>query len=291
MNAIKKILIPVWWTMVVVIELFIGWQVVDYLIPHPLSVTVLDIGQGDAILIQTPEHRTILIDGGPDRSVITALSRHLPFYNRTIDLMVLTHPDSDHSTGEIAVFERYAVSAVLYTNVDGSTSLYQAWRRALAAEGSRPIIAGTVPVIEVEPGIYLEVLYPFQSLAQTRPASTNETSIITRLTSGNFSVLLTGDTDSVIEDTLIAHHVDLRALILKVAHHGSKTSTDDRFLSAVKPSIALISVGLKNRYGHPTPEALARLQRHHIPVLLTSTWGDITVVATPGGFSLAPPRP
>lgn len=235
-----------------------------------LEVTVLDVGQGDAILVELPDGRTILVDGGPSVSrLLNGLGDALPSSKRRLDLVVLTHGQEDHVAGLAGLFGRYTIGAVLMVPEDGGGAAYRVWREGLADHG--------VPVYEAEAGLVaglgdglvLEVLWP----QHPHPAEVNERSVVLRLTYGNVSVLLTGDIGAEAEAALLDAGLPLQSTVLKVAHHGSDGSSDPRFLEAVSPALAAISAGRGNIYGHPSPTT--RLRLANIPLYRTDMNGSI----------------
>ena len=282
MNQSTKI-VAVFLALVALGMSFIGYALWDLTRPLPATVSILDIGQGDAILIQTAARRTILIDGGPDNTVIYRLSAHLPYYQRTLDLLVLTHPDNDHVAGLPEVLRRYDVGAVLLTGITHSNAAYQTLLQELTQRHIPVIVAGTVAVIQIDDRAALQIFYPTQSIVSQTFKKINDSSIVSRLIIGDLSILLTGDTTKKIEADLLSSGVSLEATVLKVAHHGSDTSSAEAFLRAVSPELAVISSGRENRFGHPNPNVLQRLSNVAIPVLDTQRVGDITLYFEPAG--------
>ncbi len=232
-----------------------GWLASD---PQPrrLEVTVLAIGQGDAILIETPGGRDVLIDGGPGRAVLRGLGGEMAWRDRSIDLIVLTHAQADHATGLLDVLGRYDVRRIVTGPPGDRSVIQQALTRAATDEGAAiaRVAAGTS--FDLGDGVRLDVLSP---PTDTDGSSGNDASIVLRLVWRDVSFLLTGDIEAAAEEALVESGVDLHATVLKVAHHGSKTSSTAGFLDAVRPSIAVISSGAKNRYGHPAPDVVDRL--------------------------------
>lgn len=265
---------------------FIGFVLWDLAQPATLTVRVLDIGQGDSILIQTAERRTILVDGGPDNTVVYKLGEYVPFYQRTIDLVVLTHPDSDHLMGLNEVLQRYHVGAVLLTGVSSDAGAYQSFLELIASHGVQTFSAGAVHELTVDNQTTLVVLHPSQPLIGQTVEESNDASIVGQLHAGDFTLLLTGDAPLKVEAALLKEGRDLQSTVLKVSHHGSRTASGEAFLRAVSPQLALISAGRDNRFGHPHSSVLERLTSLSIPVLNTQQAGDITVRFGPAGLSI-----
>lgn len=240
-----------------------------------LHVVFFDVGQGDAIFIQTPQGRQVLIDGGPDPTALTtALGRRLPFWDRNLDLVILTHPDTDHLTGLVPVLERYRVDRVLEPGYPATSQTYARWLELIAEKRIPALLARTGVRIELEPGLVCEVLHPTSDLDPEDKA--NNVSAVTRWTWGQVTFLLPGDIEQEVEAALVASDQPLQATVLKVPHHGSDTSSSATFLQAVNPQLVIISVGADNRFGHPSPEVLERLAGR--TVLRTDERGTIEVV-------------
>lgn len=243
-----------------------------------LEVNFFDIGQGDAIFIETPKRYQILIDGGPDSSILEKLGKEMPFWDRTIDLVVLTHPEHDHISGLIEVLKRYKVDFILWTGILRNTGEYEEWKRLIEEEIVQVKIAKTDQKIFF-PETFLDVLYPFEDLEGKDFKNTNNTSIVIRLVFNNHSFIFTGDLYKSAERKLIDRGLYLDSNVLKVGHHGSKTSSCEEFLEKVKPEIAVISAGKENPYNHPHPEVLEVLDKYDITVLRTDIDGDIKIIS------------
>ncbi|OGZ33332.1 MAG: hypothetical protein A2174_00615 [Candidatus Portnoybacteria bacterium RBG_13_41_18] len=240
-----------------------------------LEVHFFDIGQGKAIFIETPDGNQVLIDGGPDNSVLAKLSQAMPFYDRDIDLLILTHPDSDHLNGLVEVLKRYAVGKIIESGIIDSSAEYQAWHE-LIKEKNIPVVGALAgQKIKIGDDFVLEILYPNRSLSGQNFSNTNDSSIVSRLDYGQNSFLFTGDTEEKAENYLVGSGVNINADILDVSHHGSKNATGEEFLGAVSPDAAVIQVGASNRYGHPAPETLDRLEG--IQVFRTDLCRDINI--------------
>jgi competence protein ComEC len=222
-----------------------------------LHVSFLDVGQGDAILIQTPNHQDILVDGGPSAQAISGeLSQHLPFWDRTIELVVLTHPHLDHLTGLLEVLQRYKVQQVLYLDTDYQMPPEQEWLTLIHDKGVKATLAEAGQVINLGMGATsIEVINPIPD--SSVPAMDN--GVVLRLSDGKVSFLLTSDISKEAELDLIARRAELSSTVLKVSHHGSDTSSSAAFLAVVDPQLAVISVGADNTFGHPGQETMARL--------------------------------
>ena len=247
-----------------------------------LHLWALDVGQGDALLIQTPGGQPILIDGGPDPAVLARqLGRHLPFWQRAFPLVVLTHPHEDHLTGLIDVLRHYQVSEVLQTPFEGGTpALEDEWHGQLGLAQVPVTAAVQGQSVPLEPGLTLQVFYPTPHLLQGTHSDINNSSIVARLQYGTVGMLLTGDIETEAVQELLDHAGgQLAAQVLKVPHHGSATGLSPALLAAVHPEIALISVGHGNPYGHPAPNTLALLRAAGVPAYRTDERGSVEVLS------------
>jgi len=245
-----------------------------------LHVVFLDVGQGDAIFIQTPSGKQMLIDGGPsERVLLSQLGRQMPFWDRTLDVMLLTHPDSDHVTGLVPVLERYWVETVIHRQVALDSEIYDYWLQLVEAEGA-DVYRGEVGLqLNLDRGLEVLVLHPGARLPTGAQSNVNNSSIVARLTYGQASVLLTGDIEAQVEHRLVADGATLASTVLKAAHHGSCSSTTEEFLMAVDPEVVVISVGADNDFGHPCAEVLGCLERSGSPLYRTDERGVIEVVS------------
>ncbi len=224
---------------------------------NQLHVYFLDVGQGDAILIQRGNQQ-VLIDGGPSPQAINLeLGKRMPFWDRTIEIVVMTHPDSDHLTGLVEVLKRYHVGQVLYPDFESDLPLYTQWLQLVDKKGIISTLAQAGQQINLGDDVEMSVLSP--AIPPLFEAGSDDNGIVLRLSMGKVSFLFTADISWQAEFALITRRADLNSTVLKVAHHGSGSSTTAEFLSVVSPEVAVISVGKDNRYGHPTPETLARL--------------------------------
>jgi len=253
-----------------------------------LHVSFLDVGQGDAILIQTPARQDILVDGGPSpRDTMLALSTKMPFWDRTIDLLVLTHPHADHLTGLLEVMQRYKVRQVLYPPLEADCPLCGEWLRLVDEKGVESTIARAGQRIDLgSAGITIDVLNPPPPAPAGVPLDTDDASVVLRICAGQVSFLLTGDIKELAESELIMRRANLDSTVLKAGHHGSDTSTSQAFLAVVSPRVAVISVGADNRFGHPGEGVLERLIEEVGPENVYRTDLDGTIEFITDGESL-----
>jgi competence protein ComEC len=246
-----------------------------------LRVSFLDVGQGDAIFIQKGNQQ-ILVDGGPSpRAITLALSDHMPFWDRSIDLLVSTHPHQDHLAGLLEVLRRYRVDQVLYPSLEYPSPLFDEWLRTVEEKGVKSVIALSGQHIDLGDGVALEVLC-FTPLPGAASDIDNK-GLVLHLEYGTVSFLLTADIKSDAEWEFARERAPLASTVLKVAHHGSSTSTTLEFLSVVNPAIAVISVGADNDFGFPDEEVLARLEEQVGPENLYRTDEQGTITFTTDG--------
>lgn len=241
-----------------------------------LHVAFLDVGQGDAIFIQTPTGRQMLVDGGKQASLLNErLGERMAFWDRDMEIVVATHPDDDHVAGLVDVLNRYRVDALLTNGArEGASEAYDAMLEA--AEKGAVVVrrARAGETVVVEDGVRLEIVHPGETLND----GDNDNSVSLRLVYGNFTALLTGDAEEAAEREMVASSRPLQAMVFKAGHHGSRTSSNDFFLAAVRPQMVVISAGKENNLGHPHPEVLERVEAVGAAVLRTDEMGTIEVI-------------
>ena len=242
---------------------------------RPLRVVFMDVGQGDAIFIESPTGNQIIIDGGPGSTLVSQVSKHMPLFDRSIDMIVVTNPDKDHFEGFIPLLSRYTVYSLVEPGVSADkNTVYQEFKRLITEKSIKVVNTRTGQKILLGGGVHIDVLFPDRDIEDVPH---NDGSLVARLVYANTSILLTGDTTKNIENYLLTKYPQfLHADILKVAHHGSKTSTIDEFIKAVDPDIAVISAGKDNSYGHPHKETLDTLSDNGVETLVTMDEGSIT---------------
>ena len=256
------------------------WQ--EVLKGNALTVSFFDVGQGDSSFIETTKGTQILVDGGPDTAVLEKLGKAMPFWDRSIDLVILSHPAQDHVAGLLDVLKAYRVKNILWTGIEKETAVFKQWEGALLKEqdeGARIFLADAPQRIFLREKAscpqHIDILYP-DSLAGTLVKNDdNDTSIVARLEFCGHSFLFTGDLTKRGEKILLSQKASVDSTILKVGHHGSKTSSSAQFVEAVSPEIAIISAGRGNRYGHPHLETLETFARYGIEIRRTDKEGDI----------------
>lgn len=265
-----------------------------------LHIVFCDVGQGDAAYVRFPDGRDMLVDGGPNDKVLGCLGRHMPFWDRHINLVLMTHPQKDHMQGLIAVVSRFNVDYFVRSDVDNTTEGYRQLvdvikRRTLNEKfvtAGESVRVGTAALSILWPSMEQIAVFKRHSLAvsqesvlrssvlgATTPSNLNDGSVVFWLRYGSFDALFTGDADVRVEgnyiDTQLANDT---VEVLKVPHHGSKTGMTDAFLDWLDPKLAVISVG-NNSYGHPAEDTLAKLASRGIPVRRTDQDRDIEIIS------------
>ncbi|MFP6595643.1 MAG: MBL fold metallo-hydrolase, partial [Dehalococcoidia bacterium] len=265
-----------WLAAPVIVLAVLPWIAVSQLPGDRLEVTFFETDRGDMILVETPGDRRVLIDGGRDVDGATAaLGRVLPFWERGIDVVVLTHSDADHVGGLIDVLDRYQVGAVVDTTAYADSAVFGEWRDRLLAPSAPVVVAREGLMIDLDSDVTLEVIWA----GTPELSDTNAASTVLILRHGDVRMLLTGDIPKSVETRLVDSDVQLDADLLKAPHHGSDTSSSKAFLEAVDPSVIVIPVGERNPFGHPDEDVLARYANvvPDAPVFVTKEHGDVTV--------------
>lgn len=263
--------------LLLVATVFIWYAVVREDRQGILTVAFLDIGQGDAIFIEAPNGNQMLIDGGPPKTVLSALRKVMPFYDRSIDLLLVTNPDKDHIAGFIDVLNSYKVGQVVQPGTDSPTATYAELEKIITAKHLPKILAerGQIIWLDKKHGVGFQIIFPDRDVSGL---STNDGSIVGKLIYGGTSVMFTGDSPQNIEHYLVSlGGNELKSDVLKVGHHGSRTSTSEEFVGFVSPVYAVISDGKGNSYGHPHQETLDTLQKFGVKVFRTDQLSTIVM--------------
>lgn len=253
------------------------WQAAAGEARENLTVSFLNVGQGDSIFIESPTGRQVLIDGGPNREVLRKLARVIPWYDRSLDVVIATHPDADHISGLIDVLRRYRVSLILEPGVKGDTPQAESMLQSVANEDAQLLFARRGQVIDIGGGARIEILFPDRDVENLE---TNMASIVARLVYGETAFLLTGDSPKEVESYLVRLDGDeLAADVLKAGHHGSRTSSSELFVGFVGAQFGVFSRGCGNTYGHPHDEVVQTFKKFGVQILDTCTNGTVTFVS------------
>ncbi|HMO78003.1 MAG TPA: MBL fold metallo-hydrolase [Candidatus Paceibacterota bacterium] len=240
---------------------------------NELTVAFLDVGQGDAIYIETFDGVQVLIDGGASNSVLSELGENMPLLDRSLDVVLATHSDKDHIGGLVEVLARYEIDQLILTENTNDTAVARAFAAAVAAEGAPILLARAGQEIILGASTTLVIYSP-----ATNPATweSNSASIVAQLKYGETEFMLTGDASINIEEYLVGSYGPaLKSEVLKLGHHGSRTSTAELFLDMVTPIYAVASAGKDNSYGHPHAEVVNKLTKRGISLLSTADLGTI----------------
>ena len=235
---------------------------------------MLDVGQGDSLFIESPTGTQILFDAGPPRKVLSQLARVMSPFDRTLDAIVITNPDADHIGGFADVLKTYKVGQVFEPGTISDSKTYQNLEQEIKNKKIPDILARKGMRLHLGGGAVIDILFPDRDVFDW---SSNDGSIVAKLTYGKTSIMLTGDATAKTEKIILSENsgAQLDSTILKVGHHGSRTSSSTEFVKAVSPAYALISDGRDNKYGHPHQDTLDTFSSFGIKILRTDILGTI----------------
>lgn len=232
-----------------------------------LTVSFLDVGQGDAIFVETPDGVQVLIDGGSNNSVLRELAKQMSISDKSIDVVLATHPDKDHIGGLVDVLQRYDVANIIKTNNKSETGTGEVFDLAVEKENANVYFATVGQQLAL--GASTSVLI-FSPNGDVTDLESNTSSIIVQLRYGDIEFMLTGDAPISIENYLSkTFGKGLESEVLKLGHHGSRTSSSDIFLDTVKPKFGVVSAGKDNTYGHPHSEVVEKVTKRNILIFNT----------------------
>jgi competence protein ComEC len=243
-----------------------------------LHVYYFDIGQGDAALVRTPENSYILIDGGPSQEILQRLGEVMPFYERTIDVVVLSHPHADHVDGLIDVLRRYDVRAVYFTGIQYNNPGYDLFIELIAQEGADIYFVRRGEDLRFG-NVVIDTLYPFGNIQGREFSNINNSSIVFRMIYGGTVFYFGGDAEVEVEEELIKSRLDLNADVFKASHHGSRTANSAGLLTLMDPAFSVISCGEGNKFGHPHQETINALLKRDVRIFRTDIDGSVEFVS------------
>jgi competence protein ComEC len=247
-----------------------------------LSVSFFDVGQGDGILLKKGNFE-VLVDGGPDETILSHLGKILPPWDRLIEIVIITHPHADHIAGLVEVLQKYEIGEIWGTGVAHESQIYLSLQKIIEEDQIPFRIVTSSYRLENE-GLILRVLYPLQNVSGQRMQNLNLSSILLKVTYGQLDLLLTGDAEEPVQQELVKQGFDEQAEVIKIPHQGSRDADLPAFLKTVNPQIAILSVGEKNRYGHPHPEVIDRYSALGASLFRTDRDGTITVTSNGSEF-------
>jgi len=276
-----------------VLGVFFVWQpILGGFFSDLLEITFFDVGEGDSILISPPifqgilkNRLQILIDGSPEGDIAEKIARGMPFFDKKIELIILTHPDKDHIGGLFEVLERFKVECVLMPKIDGikeEKEILISFEKLLKEKNVKILTAREGQKLSFSDKSSFLIFWPPPNLISK---DTNDFSIVTKFSFGQIDFLFTGDAPKKVEYQLLAKNFDIQSEVLKIAHHGSRFSTSKYFLEKVSPQVAVISVG-ENSYGHPAQEVLDLISKYGIKLFRTDKIGDIKIFSDGKGYEI-----
>lgn len=255
-----------------VLNIFI-WSVILGQEKGVLTVAFLDVGQGDAVYIEAPNGNQVLIDSGRSKAVLRELNKVMPFYDRSIDVLLATHPDQDHIGGFPDILKRYDVDFFLESGRESDSAVYEEVLQLTVVDDIKKIQARRGMVVMLDDDVHLNILFPDRDV---RDVESNTASVITQLVYGETEFMLTGDSPKTIEEYLVMlDGENLESDVLKAGHHGSKTSSAEAFVGFVSPKYSVISAGKDNKYGHPHKDVIDVLNQFGSAILSTGDSGII----------------
>lgn len=239
-----------------------------------LTFAMLDVGQGDGLFIESPTGTQILIDAGPPKKIQGELSRIISPLDKSIDAIIITNPDADHIGGFSDVLKNYKVGKVFESGTFNDSKMYQNLRTEIKNKNIPRILAKRGMRLNIGGGVVIDILFPDRDVSLW---DTNDGSIVAKLSYGETSVMLTGDSTKTTENIILNKfsESELKSTVLKVGHHGSHTSSSQAFVDAIKPLYAVISNGKNNNYGHPRRETLNTLNQFGVKIFRTDLLGTI----------------
>lgn len=281
-KPINKLVI--WFLLLLTVAVTIGLAVFQFSDKN-LHIYFLDVGQGDSIYVRKMNNFDLLIDGGPDNRVISELGAVMPFWDRRIDYVILTHPHADHVTGLIEVMKRYEIGQVLGTDAVHTTNEYLEFLKVIEDKKIPYRLVRSGDKFELTEDIKLDILWPEYSFSEREVNNLNNTSVVAKLSYNNFSVLFTGDIEEEVQKNLVTNirsdqfSNPFKSAVLKVPHHGSKDGSYEPFIKLVNPELAVIQSGKGNQFGHPSQSTLEKYQQLGSQIFRTDQNGRVEIIS------------
>lgn len=258
--------------------IYISYNYYCYQKNNNLEVSFIDVGQGDAIFIKTPEKHQILIDFGSGQG-INDLNKKIPWWNKKIDLIMITHPHDDHIIGLIQIIKNYKIKNIMYTGIVYDSSAYLELLEEIEKKNISLLVPQKNQSIKLGKNCDLNIIFPWENFYNKEIDNLNNSSIISQLNCKNSRFLFMGDAEEEVENKLLEENMDIKSDILKIGHHGSITSSQQEFLEKIAPQMAIIMVGKNNKFNHPSLRILKRLEKLKIKTLRTDLNGTITIIS------------
>lgn len=243
-----------------------------------LSISFIDSGQADAILIKTPYKQNIIIDFGSNKG-LKDLSKRIPWWDKNIDLIIITHPHDDHILGIPSILNKYKVDNIMYTGVLHYSPAYSELLELIKQKNIPLIIPKENQIIGFGDNCFMKIIFPWESFQGKEVGNINNSSIVSQLDCSNFKFLFTGDAEIEVEDEILEKDIDIKSDVLKAGHHGSITSSQEEFLEKVNPQIAIIMVGEGNKFNHPNLRTIKKMEKLNIKSFRTDWHGTIDIIS------------
>jgi competence protein ComEC len=274
----KKIKIIIIFLGIFLGSIYIFYNYYHYQKNNDLEVSFIDVGQGDAIFIKTPEKHQVIIDFGSSQG-INDLNKKIPWWNKKIDLAIITHPHDDHIIGLIQIIKNYKVRNIMYTGIIFDSPAYLELLKEIEKKNIPLLIPQKNQSIKLGKDCNLDILFPWESFLNKEIDNLNNSSIISQLSCQNSKFLFMGDAEIEVENEILKKGINIKSNVLKIGHHGSITSSQQEFLEKVDPQIAIIMVGKNNKFNHPSLRVLKRLEKLKIKTFRTDLDGTITIIS------------
>lgn len=274
----KKIKIIIIFLGIFLGSIYIFYNYYHYQKNNDLEVSFIDVGQGDAIFIKTPEKHQVIIDFGSNQG-INDLNKKIPWWNKKIDLAIITHPHDDHIIGLIQIIKNYKVRNIMYTGIIFDSPAYLELLKEIEKKNIPLLIPQKNQSIKLGKDCNLDILFPWESFLNKEIDNLNNSSIISQLSCQNSKFLFMGDAEIEVENEILKKEINIKSDVLKIGHHGSITSSQQEFLEKVAPQIAIIMVGKNNKFNHPSLRVLKRLEKLKIKTFRTDLDGTITIIS------------